>query len=246
MKVSLFVTCLADQLYPEVALASARVLERLGCTVEFLPAQVCCGQPAYNAGYPAEARRVARALLECFDASDYVVTPSGSCAAMIRHHFEKLFSSDQELEAQAARLAAKTCEFSQFVVNELGATDVGAVFPHRVTYHPSCHALRLLGVTDEPLRLIRAIRGIEFVELPRAEDCCGFGGLFSLKLSRISSAIASEKSDHVAETSADYLVGTDMGCLMNIEGTLGDRGSPVKTLHLAELLDRALSESRDP
>jgi L-lactate dehydrogenase complex protein LldE len=246
MKVSLFITCVADQLFPEVGESVVRVLERCGCTVDFPKAQVCCGQPAFNAGHIDDARRAARALLTCFEESDYVISPSGSCCGMIRHHFEHLFANDGHDRARAHKLAEKTYEFSQFMVNKLNVIDVGASFPHRVTYHPSCHAMRLLGVGEEPLKLIRAVRDIEFAELPRAEDCCGFGGTFSVKLSRISGAIVDEKVDHVVETGARYVVGTDMGCLMNIEGRMQARNIDVRAMHLAQLLDAASPSSASP
>jgi len=234
--VSLFVTCLADQLFPEVGLSTLRLLEKLGCTVDFPEAQLCCGQPAFNSGHVPEARRVARGLLGAFADSEYVVTPSGSCASMLRHYYAELFASEPELAEAARALAAKTYELSQFIVGVLGARDVGATFPHRVTYHASCHGSRLLGVKEEPLELLRHVRGLELVPLPRCEDCCGFGGVFSIKLAALSSAMVDEKIEHVLETGANVLVGTDMGCLMNIRGRLERRGQPVRVLHLAELL----------
>lgn len=213
-----------------------RLLRRLGCAVDFPATQTCCGQPAFNSGYTDEARAVAVTMLEAFEDAEYVVTPSGSCAGMVHHYYPELFSGQSRLAERAGRLARKTYELSQFVVNVLGKTDVGASFPHRVTYHPSCHGARLLGVADEPLALLRAVRGLELVPLPKAEDCCGFGGTFAIKLGDISGAMVREKVDHVLETSPEYLVGTDMGCLMNIAGHLTQRGAPVKSIHLAELL----------
>jgi L-lactate dehydrogenase complex protein LldE len=241
VKASLFITCLADQLYPEVGLSVVRVLRKLGCEVDFPEAQVCCGQPAFNAGYPDEARVVARTLLEAFEASEYVVSPSGSCTGMIHHYYEELFRDDPEQLSRARRLRAKTYEFSQFLRGVLGVTRLAARLPARVTYHPSCHGSRLLGVREEPLELLNLVSELELRPLTRCEDCCGFGGTFSVKLSELSAAMADEKASHVAATGADYLVGTDMGCLMNIAGRMQRRRIAVQPLHLAELLDRALA-----
>lgn len=244
MKVSLFITCLADQFFPNVGVATVRLLRRHGCTVDFPRAQTCCGQPAFNSGYVDEARQVATTMLDAFDDADYVVSPSGSCVGMIHHYYPELFRDDAELLERARRLIDKTYEFSQFMVNVLGVTDVRGVFPHRVTYHPSCHGSRLLGVKDEPMRLLKSISGIELVPLPHAEDCCGFGGTFAVKMSEMSGAMVAEKADHVMETEASYLVGTDMGCLMNIAGHLKRRGEQVETMHLAELLYTASENGR--
>jgi L-lactate dehydrogenase complex protein LldE len=238
VKVSLFVTCLVDQFYPEVGLSAATVLGRLGCEVDAPAAQVCCGQPAFNSGYVARAREVARGLVAAFEGAEYVVSPSGSCCGMIRHYYGELFADDPAMRAKAQAFVEKVYELSAFMVRVLGVTDVGASFPHRVTYHPSCHGSRLLGVRDEPMTLLKAVRGVDFVPLPRAEDCCGFGGTFAVKMSEISGAIVDEKVDHVAETGAPYLVGTDMGCLMNIAGRMQVRGVKVQPIHLAEVLAR--------
>ena len=238
MKVSLFVTCLVDQLFPRVGLSTARLLRRLGCDVEAPRGQVCCGQPAFNSGYVPQARDVARSLVRTFEDAQYVVSPSGSCCGMIRHFYPGLFASEAATLPSAQRFASRAFELSEFIVRVLAVTDVGAAFPHRITYHPSCHGSRLLGVRDEPMALLRAVRGVEFAPLPRAEDCCGFGGTFSVKMSETSGAMVDEKVDHVAETNAEYLVGTDMGCLMNIAGRMLVRGVKVKPIHLAELLDR--------
>jgi len=236
MKVSLFITCLSDVLFPRVGEAMARLLARQGVEVGFPAAQTCCGQPAFNSGYWEEARASAKTLLEAFDDSDFVISPSGSCTGMIHHYYPKLFENDPALRRKAEALAEKTYEFTQFLVGVLGVEDVGAVFPHKVTYHPSCHGSRLLGVRDEPLKLMANVRGLELVPLPFAEDCCGFGGTFAVKMSDISGAMVAEKVDHVLETEAEVLVGLDMGCLMNIGGNLRYRGRPVRVMHLAELL----------
>jgi L-lactate dehydrogenase complex protein LldE len=234
---------LADQIYPEVGFATLRLLERLGCRVDFPEAQRCCGQPAFNSGYVEEARTVARSLLEAFEDAEYVVSPSGSCAGMIRHYYGELFAGVPDLGERAALLARKTYELSQFLVQVLGVDDVGARFPHRVTYHASCHAVRLLGAKEEPLALLSKVDGLELVPLVRCEDCCGFGGTFSVKLASISAAMVDEKVDHVLDTEAEYLVGTDMGCLMNIAGRLERRGAKIGVLHLAQVLASAEDQS---
>jgi L-lactate dehydrogenase complex protein LldE len=236
MRVALFVTCLVDNLFPDVGEAMVRILHRLGVETVLPEAQTCCGQPAFNSGYADEARAAAKTLLRAFADAEYVVAPSGSCTGMIHHYYPSLFAGDPAAQAEAESLAQRTYEFSQFLVKVLGVTDLGAEFPHRVTYHPSCHGARLLGVQDEPVRLLRAVRGLELVDLPHAQDCCGFGGTFSVKMGDISAAMVDEKVDHVRETGAHVLVGTDMGCLMNIGGRLRRRGEPVRVLHLAELL----------
>ncbi|MED1795475.1 (Fe-S)-binding protein [Brevibacillus nitrificans] len=236
MKVSLFITCLSDALYPRVGEAMVRILARYGVQVHFPEAQTCCGQPAFNSGYWEEARTSALTLIHAFADSDYVISPSGSCTGMIHHYYPKLFENDPQLLAKANALQEKTYEFTQFLVNVLGVTDLGAVFPHKVTYHPSCHGSRLLGIKQEPLQLMEQVQGLDLVPLPFAEDCCGFGGTFAVKMSDISGAMVTEKADHVLETEAEVLVGLDLGCLMNISGNLRFRGKPVRVMHLAELL----------
>lgn len=240
MKVSLFITCLCDAVYPRVGEAMVRILARYGLRLHFPEVQTCCGQPAFNSGYWDEAKASAKTLLEAFDDSDFVISPSGSCTGMIHHYYAKLFEDDPVLLEKAKRLQKITHEFTQFLVNVLGVEDVGAVFPHKVTYHPSCHGSRLLGVKDEPAALLRHVRGLELLPLPFAEDCCGFGGTFAVKMSDISGAMVTEKADHVLETEAEVLVGLDMGCLLNIAGNLHFRGKPVRVMHLAELLDEGV------
>ena len=235
MKVSLFITCLSDAIFPRVGEAMIRLLARYGVTLEFPPVQTCCGQPAFNSGYWNEARTTARTIIEAFEDSDFVIAPSGSCTGMI-HHYPKLFENDPSMLDRALALQSKTYEFTQFLVNVLGVTDVGATFRHKVTYHPSCHGTRLMGIKDEPMALMSRVQGLEFVPLPHAEDCCGFGGTFAVKMSDISGAMVNEQSDHVKETEAEVLVGLDMACLMNIAGNLRYRNEPVRVMHLAELL----------
>lgn len=236
MKVSLFMTCLNDAIYPRVGSAVVGLLERYGIEVDFPKTQTCCGQPAFNSGYWKEARESAKTLLEAFDDSDFVISPSGSCTSMIHHYYPKLFEDDAVLLEKANRLVEKTYEFSQFVVNVLGVENVGAQFPHKVTYHPSCHGTRLLGVKDEPMTLLNNVEGLELLPLPFSEDCCGFGGTFAVKMSDISGAMVQEKAEHVMSTEAEVLVGLDMSCLMNISGSLLYRGDKIRVMHVAELL----------
>jgi L-lactate dehydrogenase complex protein LldE len=237
MKVSLFITCLADQMYPEVGESVVRLLHRYGCEVDFPVSQTCCGQPAFNSGYQDEAREVARNLIRAFEHSDFVVSPSGSCTGMVHHYYPDLFKNEPEWLHKAEALVNKTYEFTQFLVNVLGVTDLGAVFNGTITYHPSCHAMRLLGVKEEPMKLLANIQGAEYIDLPKKEDCCGFGGTFAVKMADMSEAMVCEKAACVTATNAEVLVGTDMGCLMNISGRLNKEGNPIRVMHLAQLLE---------
>ncbi|MED4599883.1 (Fe-S)-binding protein [Paenibacillus validus] len=243
MRVSLFITCLADQLYPEVGESVVRLLHRYGCEVDFPEAQTCCGQPAYNSGYQDEAREVARQFIRAFEHSDYVVSPSGSCTGMVHHYYPQLFEKEPVWQAKAEALIGKTYEFSQFLVNVLGVKDLGAELPVKATYHPSCHATRLLGVREEPGELLRNVKGLELIDLPKKEDCCGFGGTFSVKMADISEAMVCEKAGHVCSTGANVLIGSDMGCLMNIDGRLNKENKPVRVMHLAQVLEEGVKRS---
>ncbi|WP_438351703.1 (Fe-S)-binding protein [Paenibacillus sp. FA6] len=235
MKVSMFITCISDAVYPRIGEAMARLLAKYGVALHFPSIQTCCGQPAFNSGYWEEARASAKTILEAFEDSDFVIAPSGSCIGMI-HHYPKLFEDDPILFATAVGLQKKSYEFTQFLVQVLGVTDVGATFPHKVTYHPSCHGSRILGIKEEPMMLMSNVKGMELIPLPFAEDCCGFGGTFAVKMSDISGAMVVEKADHVLESEAEVLVGLDMACLMNIAGNLRYRNKPIRVMHLAELL----------
>ena len=241
MKVSLFITCLVDQLFPQVGVGMVEVLKRLGVEVEFPEAQTCCGQPAFNSGYRAEARGLAGRFINVFEDSEVVVAPSGSCTSMVKVFYADLFEDDAATRERARRLAARTYEFSEFLVNVLKVEDVGAQFHGRVALHQSCHLLRELNVRSEPLKLLRAVRGIELVELERADACCGFGGLFAIKYPQISGGILQEKIDCIKRSGADVIVASDMGCLMHINGGLSRQRVPVRTLHIAELLASGLS-----
>jgi L-lactate dehydrogenase complex protein LldE len=237
LNVSLLVTCLGDALFPQVGVATVRLLRRLGVTVDFPAAQTCCGQPHFNSGYHDEARLLARHTIETFASSAVVVTPSGSCAAMIKKEYLDLFHDDPVWRPRAEDLAHRTHELSEFLVNVLGVEDVGASFPARVTYHMACH-LRGLGVLTEPERLLRRVRGLELVPLERADECCGFGGSFSVRYPGISGAMVQDKCGFIEQTNVSAVVATDAGCLMNIAGCLRRRGSAVQALHLAEVLEK--------
>jgi len=240
MRVSLFVTCLADQLWPSAAVGAVHVLRRLGCVVEFDERQTCCGQPAFNTGYRPAARTLAQRLIEIFESStaDAIVSPSGSCTAMV-HHYHQLFD-DGGWRARARGVAERTHELSSFLVNRLGVEDVGASFSGRLTWHDACHGLRDLGIRTEPRRLLRRVKGAELVELPNAETCCGFGGTFSVKYPEISVAMLDEKVDAIERAGVDAVVSGDASCLMQIGGRLSRRGSPVRAVHLAEVLASTL------
>lgn len=236
LRVSLFVTCIVDQLFPDVGMAMAEVLERAGCEVDFLEAQTCCGQPAFNSGYREEARAVATHFLDVFDGAEYIVVPSGSCASMASHHYRELFREDPQRLRQAERIAPRIFEFSKFLVEVARVEDVGARFEHVITYHDSCHALRELKIKDAPRRLLAHVRGLELREMDAAEECCGFGGTFSVKFPGVSGGMARAKIDSIMRTGADAVVSIDSSCLMQLRGALSRAGLPVRTLHLAEVL----------
>lgn len=236
MNVSLLVTCLGDAIFPEVGVATVKLLRRLGVAVDFPEAQTCCGQPHFNSGYHDHARELARHAIHTFDNGRTVVTPSGSCAAMVKLEYPELFHDDPAWRARAEDLARRTHELSDFLVNVLQVEDVGARFDGKVTYHMACH-LRGLGVTSEPERLLRQVRGLELVPLERCDECCGFGGSFSVRFGEISGAMVRDKADFVEKTGCDAVVATDAGCLMNIGGCLRRRGSRVRPLHLAQVLE---------
>ncbi len=235
MKVSLMVTCLGDALFPEVGLATVKLLRHLGVDVDFPPAQTCCGQPQFNSGYHDLARDLARHTIRVFGDAERVVTPSGSCAAMVKLEYPELLHDDPRWQARALELAAKTHELSDFLVNVLGREDIGARFAGTVTYHMACH-LRGLGLATEPERLLRQVRELRLMPLERCDECCGFGGSFSVRFPGISGAMVNDKAAFIEKTGADTVVATDTGCLMNIAGCLRRRGSCIKALHLAQVL----------
>lgn len=237
MKVSLFITCLVDQLCPHVGMAAVEVLRRAGCEVVFDERQTCCGQPAFNTGYRKEAQKFARHFIEIFEETDAdaIVSPSGSCTAMVKHFYE-LFPDDAEWRRRAEAVAAKTHEFGEFLVNVLGVENVGAKFSGKVTWHDACHALRDLNIRNEPRRLLKNVENAEFIEMENSNVCCGFGGTFSVKYPEISVAILDNKIEAIEKSGADAVVACDASCLMQIGGRLSRLDSKVKPMHLAEIL----------
>jgi L-lactate dehydrogenase complex protein LldE len=238
LRVALFITCYNDTLFPETGKAVVRVLERLGHTVEFPAGQTCCGQMHYNTGYQAEAMPLLERFVEQFGGAEAVVVPSSSCVAMMRDHYPVMaeHAGDKALQAKVAELLPRVFEFSEFLTRGLGLDDVGAFYPHRVTYHASCHGLRNLGLGDGPLKLLRAVRGIDLVELQGVEECCGFGGTFAVKNAEVSSAMLSDKVRAVLNTRAEACTACDNSCLMHIDGALHRQRTGVHTVHLAEIL----------
>jgi L-lactate dehydrogenase complex protein LldE len=241
--IQLFLTCILDTIYPNTGEAVVRVLERAGVNVAFPPGQTCCGQPAFNAGVRSQARQMAIHTIKVFEAAPGpIVVPSGSCAAMIRHSYPELFAQEPQWLERAKALAARTYEFSEFLVDYLGVVDVGAHYNGKITYHSSCHLLRELGVDRQPRLLLQAVRDAEFVELPATTDCCGFGGVFSVEHPEISAAMLERKIHNVEATSAPLVVSCDAGCVTNINGGLHRKGMPQRALHIAEILGNTLSQ----
>ena len=250
MRVALFIPCFIDQLYPQVGIAMVKVLQRLGVTVSYPAEQTCCGQPAFNTGYWNEARHLAERFVEIFADADAIVSPSGSCTAMVRNFYPELLGVAAAVPAAknpvpglppgtaaaTKHSCAKTFEFSEFLVKHLGVTDVGATFPGKVTYHDSCHALRELRLKNEPRQLLQHVKGLELVEMTEAETCCGFGGTFSVKFPMISYAMDEVKVESIQKTGARYVVSTDSSCLMQIDGYLRRHKIPIRTISLAEVL----------
>lgn len=236
-RVRLFVTCLVDHLSPEVGEAVVTVLERLGLAVDVPSGQTCCGQPAFNGGFWAEAREMAKHTIKILEQEDTpILVPSGSCGDMIIHHYPELFTAEPEWQVRAQRVAAKTYEFTQFLVDVLGITDLGAHFDGKLTYHASCHLLRGLGARSQPKTLLENVQGAELVPLDRADECCGFGGLFSLKFPLISEDMLANKLGHIADTQAERIVGCDLSCLMHINAGLHRQGQPTRAVHIAQIL----------
>ncbi|MBM7825518.1 L-lactate dehydrogenase complex protein LldE [Arcanobacterium pluranimalium] len=243
MKVALFATCIADSMFPQAPQATMRLLERLGITVDFPQSQACCGQMHINTGYYPEAMPLIKNHVDTFSPVldgewDAIVVPSGSCTGSIRHQQEMVAKAEgfDGLARTAADIAAKTYELSEFLVDVLGKTDVGAYFPHRVTYHPTCHSLRVARVGDRPYQLLREVQGIDLVDLPEAESCCGFGGTFSLKNAETSASMLADKMTNIKSTGAEVLVAGDYSCLMHIAGGLARNRAGVRAMHLAEVL----------
>jgi L-lactate dehydrogenase complex protein LldE len=236
MTVTLFIPCFVDMCFPRAGIAMVEIIERLGHTIECPEEIACCGQPAFNSGYWPETRLVALPVLQRLQRAEVVVIASGSCGAMVKNFYPELFKDTPH--AQAAReLAAKTFEFSDFLVTKLGVTDLGARFPHRVTFHDGCHGLRELGLKKQPRELLARVSGLELVEMAEAESCCGFGGTFSAKFPMISTAMGEVKCASARETGAEFIVSNDASCNMHIQGLLDRQGHKLKTIHLAEVLN---------
>lgn len=238
MRIALFVTCFNDTLYPQTGRAVVRLLERLGHEVTFPAAQTCCGQLHFNTGYDRECAPLVRDFVKTFQDEEAIVVPSASCAGMIRHGHARVarITGDGSLAEAAEAVSARVYELSELLTDVLGATDVGAYFPHRVTYHPTCHSLRALGVGDRPVRLLGAVRGIDLVDLPEADECCGFGGTFALKNADLSAAMCADKVTRIRQTGAEVVCAADNSCLAHIGGMLSRLRTGVRVAHLAEIL----------
>lgn len=240
-KVALFITCLTDQFYPRVGIAVTKILEHYGCEVDFPPLQTCCGQPFYNNGFHDESRELAKKMIEVFEKYDYIVTPSGSCCAMVREHYPHLFHHDHAWETGLHKLTHNTYEFVEFLNKVLKVDLSNLTLPSKqsVTYHFTCH-LRGIGVTDESSRLIQQIKGVDFRPLEKADQCCGFGGTFAVKYPQISGAIVDDKVNCIEKTQAQTVICNDAGCTMNISGMCHRRGMPTRVKHIAELMAEAM------
>ncbi|MGE5443545.1 MAG: (Fe-S)-binding protein [Ignavibacteriales bacterium] len=238
IKASLFITCLVDLFFPQIGESMVTILRELGVEVDFPEDQTCCGQPSFNSGFQGDARAIARRFLSIFNQDDnrYIICPSGSCTSMVRVFYKELFKGNPQMLEIIHKVSSRTYEFSEFLVNVLKAEDIGATYTGKVTYHDSCHLLRELRVKDEPRKLIKSVKGVEFIEMNLHDACCGFGGTFSIKFPDVSASILDEKIENIIKSGADTIISSDMGCLMQIGGALSRRGIPVKVLHIAELL----------
>lgn len=241
MRVTLFSTCLVDLFQPNVGIATVELLEKLGCEIDYPTGQICCGQPAYNSGYLHEAKPAMKHLLETFQHAEYIVTPSGSCALMLKE-YEHIFRDDPKWHTIAKQVADKTYELTQFIVHVLGVTKVDTSLPGKAVFHTSCHMTRLLKAKEEAKTLLNNVDNLEIKPLKGQEQCCGFGGTFSVKMGDISAEMVKEKVTNIMTAEVDYLIGADCGCLMNIGGRLSRESQPVQVLHIAEVLNRGMEE----
>jgi L-lactate dehydrogenase complex protein LldE len=235
MQVQLFIPCFIDQLYPQVAFNTVKILEKAGCTVKYNTQQTCCGQPAFNAGFWGESKDVCTKFVQDFDGADYIVSPSASCAGFIRNNYGKLFENNA-FQSPAKKVSSQIFELSEFLVKILGITDLGASFNGKVTFHDSCAGLRECNIKAEPRALLQQVEGLELVEMNDTETCCGFGGSFAVKYDTISVAMADQKIDNAIATDAEYIISTDMSCLMHIDGRINHNGQQIKVIHLADIL----------
>ncbi len=240
MKVALFIPCLSEHLYPESAMSMVKILHHIGAEIEYVDDQTCCGQPAFNSGYRKEIVPLAERFIELFKDKDYIVSPSGSCTAMVRIFYHELDIRD-ELKQARDELSKKIFEFTEFLVDVAKVENLGGSFPHSVTYHDSCHHLRELGVREQPRKLIRQIKDINFIEMEKSDTCCGFGGTFSYKFKEMSTAMVARKCKYINESGADYVVGADSSCLMNINGYLEKHNFKARAMHIADLLAASLN-----
>ena len=235
MQVQLFIPCFIDQLYPQVAFNTVKILEKAGCTVKYNTQQTCCGQPAFNAGFWGESKDVCTKFVQDFDGADYIVSPSASCAGFVRNNYGKLFENNA-FQSPAKKVSSQIFELSEFLVKIIGITDLGASFNGKATYHDSCAGLRECNIKTEPRTLFSKVKGLELVEMNDVETCCGFGGSFAVKFEPISIAMGDQKTTNAAATGAEYIISTDMSCLMHIDGCLTHKHSGLKVLHLADVL----------
>jgi L-lactate dehydrogenase complex protein LldE len=235
MKVQLFIPCFIDQLYPQVAFNTVKILEKAGCTVAYNTQQTCCGQPAFNAGFWGESKDVCTKFVQDFDGVDYIVSPSASCAGFIRNNYGKLFENNA-FQSPAKKVSSQIFELSEFLVKILGVTDLGASFNGKVTFHDSCAGLRECNIKAEPRALLQQVEGLELIEMNDTETCCGFGGSFAVKYDTISVAMADQKIDNAIATDAEYIISTDMSCLMHLDGRINHNGQQIKVIHLADIL----------
>jgi L-lactate dehydrogenase complex protein LldE len=235
MQVQLFIPCFIDQLYPQVAFNTVKILEKAGCTVKYNTQQTCCGQPAFNAGFWGESKDVCTKFVQDFDGADYIVSPSASCAGFVRNNYGKLFENNA-FQSPAKKVSTQIYELSEFLVKILGITDLGASFNGKATYHDSCAGLRECNIKAEPRALLSQVQGLELVEMNDNETCCGFGGSFAVKYDTISVAMADQKIDNAIATDAEYIISTDMSCLMHIDGRINHNGQQIKVIHLADIL----------
>lgn len=240
MDVQLFIPCFIDQLYPETGFNTVKILEKAGCTVHYNPNQTCCGQPAFNSGYWNEAGKLATKFMKDFNADMPIVSPSASCTSFVIHHYHKILKDKPELLEQLEVQKQQMYELSYFLANVLKKTDLGASFPHKVTFHDSCSALREYGIKKEPRELLSKVKGLELVEMNESETCCGFGGTFAVKNTDISSATAEKKVENALETDAEFIISTEASCLMNINGYINKNGLPIKGIHLTDVLASGL------
>lgn len=239
-KVQLFIPCFIDQLYPDTAFNTIKILEKVGCEVQYNPEQTCCGQPMFNAGHWDDAKTLAVKFLNDFEPNQIIVSPSASCTAYVKNHYHKLLENETEQLQRLDTMRPMIFELSDFLVNVLKVTDLHAVFPHKVTFHDACHALREYKLTNESRILLQNVKGLELIEMENTDTCCGFGGTFSMKFPSISSAMAEQKVEWALQTGAEYIVSTEASCLMNVQGYISKQNKPIKTIHLADVLASGL------